>query len=107
MFRIKRGDKVIVITGKDKGKIGTVFRIFNKGFKKFTALVSGIKIVKKHFKKNEKNISSGIYNIETCIDLSNLAIYNEIIKYKDKIRGKLALQNKRFRAYKSSGLEIK
>ena len=111
MFRIKCGDRVIVLSGKDRGKIGDVFRVFkSKKTKTFKVFVSGINIVKRHCKKNEKRkIRGGIYLIELGIDISKLAIINKISGKHDKIRtGYLLVHqvNKKIRIFKSDKKEI-
>ena len=68
--KIKKGDNVIVITGKDKGKTGEVFIIDRKNLK---AKVRGINIVKKH-RKPSQDQPGGIEQIETFINISNKRI---------------------------------
>lgn len=69
-FKIKKGDSVIVTTGKDKGKKGTVTRIITDTGR---AIVSGINIVKKHTKPSAAG-NGGIISQESAIHISNLAI---------------------------------
>ena len=68
--KIKKGDNIIVITGKDKGKTGEVFLIDRKNLK---AKVRGINIVKKH-RKPSQDQPGGIEQIETFINISNIAL---------------------------------
>src|SRR3989344_8157891 len=68
---IKRGDKVAVLTGKDKGKSGKVLHVFPQ---KGRALVEGINMVKKHVRKSQKNPQGGIIQQEIPIHLSNLSL---------------------------------
>ena len=68
--KIKKGDNIIVITGKDKGKTGEVFMIDRKNLK---AKVRGINIVKKH-RKPSQDQPGGIEQIETFINISNIAL---------------------------------
>jgi large subunit ribosomal protein L24 len=67
--KIKKGDKVIVTTGRDKGKKGEVLRVLTKDNR---ALVSGINVVKRHQRQTQK-VQGGIINKEAPINMSNLA----------------------------------
>lgn len=67
--KIKKGDKVIVTTGRDKGKKGEVMKVLTKDNR---ALVSGINVVKRHQRQTQK-VQGGIINKEAPINMSNLA----------------------------------
>jgi large subunit ribosomal protein L24 len=67
--KIKKGDRVVVTTGRDKGKKGEVIKVFPKENR---ALVSGINVVKRHQRQTAK-VQGGIVNKEAAIHLSNLA----------------------------------
>ena len=99
--KIKKGDNVIVITGKDKGKRGEVFIIDRKNLK---AKVRGINIVKKH-RKPSQDQPGGIEQIETFINISNISLIdpndNKASRVKYKIEGK-----KKLRVSSRSGKEI-
>jgi large subunit ribosomal protein L24 len=69
MSNIKKGDKVVVTTGRDKGKKGEVLKIFPKEDR---ALVSGVNVVKRHQRQTQTQ-QGGIVNKESTIHLSNLA----------------------------------
>ena len=69
MSNIKKGDKVVVTTGRDKGKKGEVLKIFPKEDR---ALVSGVNVVKRHQRQTQTQ-AGGIVNKESTIHLSNLA----------------------------------
>ena len=104
MLKIKKGDEVIVITGKDKGKQGTVTALAPNG----KCFVGGINLVKKHTKPNpQEGIQGGIIEKESLIDLSNIAIFNPSSKRADKVLISISEEGKRTRVYKSSGKEIK
>ena len=76
MNKLRTGDEVIVISGKDRGKTGTLTKI--KGDR---CLVSGIKLVKKHVKPNPQiNEPGGIIEKESFINISNIAFYNSSTK---------------------------
>ena len=68
-MHVKKGDKVIVITGKDKGKTGVILAAFPK---KNRVLVEGVNIVKKHSKPSQVNPQGGIINQEAAIHVSNV-----------------------------------
>ena len=74
MNKIRKGDQVVVITGKDKGKRGTVLRMLLESDR---LLVEGINRVKKHTKPNPMNgLTGGIVEKEMSIHVSNIAIFN-------------------------------
>ena len=103
MKKLKTGDEVIVISGKDKGKIGTLSNFLSEN----KCVVSGVKIVKKHQKPNPQlNIQGGIIEKESPIELSNVAIYNKKTKKGDKVRIEIK-NDKKIRVFKSDGKEIK
>jgi large subunit ribosomal protein L24 len=83
MNKIKKGDQVIVISGRDKGKIGQILKIRDDG----RALVNDINLVKKHTKPNPMaGVTGGILKMEAPIQLSNLAILNPKTQKADKVR---------------------
>ncbi len=109
MNKIKKGDEVIVITGKDKGKRGTVLLRLDATH----LLVEGINVVKKHQKPNPmKGLTGGVVDKTMPIDLSNVAIYNGE-GAKKGVGGKadrvgFAVQDgKKVRVYRSSGAALK
>jgi large subunit ribosomal protein L24 len=108
MNKIRKGDQVIVLTGRDKGKRGTVLARIDDDH----VTVEGINIVKKHVKPNPlKGTTGGVVDKTMPIHQSNVAIYNAAtgkadrvgIKSRDGKDGK----PERFRVFKSSGAEIK
>jgi len=100
MRKIKKGDDVIVITGKDKGKRGTVLRIVDLDH----VLVEGANRVKKHQRPNPmKNTTGGIIDKEMPLHVSNIAIFNPTSKKADRIGSKLLEDGRRVRTYKSNG----
>ena len=83
--RLKTGDEVVVIAGRDVGKTGTITSI-----KKNTAFVTGINIVKKHTKPNPQlGITGGIVEQESPIDLSNIQIWDSKTKKGSRISMKI------------------
>lgn len=80
--KIKKGDQVVVISGKDKGRRGEVRQSIGGE----RLLIDGINIVRKHRKGNpQKNIQGGIVDEERSIHISNVAIYNPVTKKADRI----------------------
>lgn len=99
MNKIKKGDEIIVITGKDKGKRGKVLRIF---LKQGRVLVEGINLVKKNLKPNPQiNQQGGIIDREASIAISNVALYNPATKKADKVTFKM-LKGRMVRHFKSN-----
>ena len=104
MKKIRKGDKVIMISEKDKGRQGTVSSLLSDG----KCYVSGIKMVKRHTKPNpQAGIKGGIVEKESPVDLSNIAIFNPSSKKLDKVAIKVLEDGKKIRTFKSSGKEIK
>ena len=71
MQKIRKNDTVFILSGKDKGKSGRVFRVYPA---KGRALVEGINYVKKHARKSQANPQGGIVQQESPIQISNLAL---------------------------------
>ena len=96
-MKLKRGDKVIVIAGADKGKVGTI----QKSFPKLNRVViDGVNTVKKHKKPSQANPEGSIIEMYAPIDASNVAIYDEKTKKAGRIgykfvEGKKVRYNKR------------
>ncbi len=104
MKKIRKGDDVIVIAGRDKGKRGKVSLRKDDSH----VLVEGINLVKKHTKPNPmKGTTGGIVEKAMPIHQSNVAIYNAVSGKADRVGIKLLTDGKRVRVYKSSGAEIK
>ncbi len=100
MRKIKKGDDVIVIAGKDKGKRGTVLRVVDLEH----VLVEGANRVKKHQRPNPmKGTTGGIVDKEMPLHVSNVAIFNPTTKKGDRIGVKLLDDGRRVRYYKSNG----
>ena len=104
MNKIRRGDEIIVITGRDKGKRGTITLRTDDSH----VLVEGINMVKKHTKPNPmKGTTGGIVEKTMPIHQSNVAIFNAANGKTDRVGIKVLADGKRVRVYKSSGEEIK
>ena len=100
MNRIKKGDEVIVITGKDKGRRGTVMQVLNDG----RVLVENINMVKKAQKPNpNQGITGGIIDKEMAIDRSNVMMYNPTTGKGERVGIKTLQDNTKVRYFKSKG----
>tara|TARA_B100001029_G_scaffold177319_1_gene181802 strand:+ start:4450 stop:4782 length:333 start_codon:yes stop_codon:yes gene_type:complete len=103
--KLRSGDEVIVIAGKDIGKKGTLREIIKS---KNKAIITGINMVKKHMKPNpEMGITGGVVEQEAAISLSNIAIWNPKKKSKDKISYSVDKEGRKIRLYKSDGAQVK
>lgn len=99
MQKIRKGDQVIVIAGKDKGKIGEVLQLVDKE----KAVVAGVAVAKKHAKPNPaKGITGGVVDKTMPIHISNVAIYNSETKKADRV-GIKSEDGKKVRILKSTG----
>ncbi|GMN89369.1 50S ribosomal protein L24 [Francisella sciaenopsi] len=100
MNRLKKGDDVIVIAGKDKGRRGVV-KSFAKGGS--LVLVEGINVVKKHVKPNpNRGVEGGVVEKELPVDASNVAIFNPATEKADRVGYKF-VDEKKVRYFKSNG----
>jgi large subunit ribosomal protein L24 len=98
MRKIKKGDEIIVIAGKDKGKKGAVMSV-----KDSKVLVEGVNLVKKHVKPNpQAGVEGGIVQMERPIALANVAIYNPVSKKADGVCFKTLDNGKKVRVFKSN-----
>ena len=100
-FKLKKGDEVMVLAGKDKGKTGKIIKMIPRQNK---AIVSEINKVKKN-QKPDNNQPGGIIDKEMPIHISNLSFYDTNLKKGIKIGYKID-KDKKFRINKSSGKEI-
>ncbi|MBL8323844.1 MAG: 50S ribosomal protein L24 [Rubrivivax sp.] len=104
MNKIRKGDAVIVLAGRDKGKRGTVTQRVDEE----RIVVEGVNLVKKHVKPNPmKGTTGGVIDKTMPIHQSNVAIYNAKTGKADRVGVKLLEGGKKVRVYKSSGEEIK
>ena len=102
MNKIKKGDQVIVISGRDKGKTGELLQVRADG----RALVNDINLVKKHTKPNPMaGVTGGILQQEAAIQMSNLAIFNPSTNKADKVRIEGEGKDKH-RVFKSDGSKV-
>lgn len=100
MRKIRKGDDVIVLTGKDKGSRGTVLRVLDDQ----KVVVENVNMAKKHQKPNpQKGISGGIIDKEMPMDLSNVALYNPVKGGPDRVGFKILEDGRKVRIFKSTG----
>ena len=99
--KIRKGDKVVVITGRDKGKTGEVFEVRPSESR---ALVRGVNLVKRHQKQTQSQ-EGGIISKESPIHLSNIAIVGSDGK-PTRVGFKIQADGKKVRVAKRSGAEI-
>ncbi len=98
MNKIRKGDEVVVITGRDKGRRGTVVKVLED-----RVVVENINMVKRHTKPNpQRNVQGGIIEKETSIDLSNVALWNPVTKKGDRVGIRTLADGKRVRFFKSN-----
>ncbi|HEX9685973.1 MAG TPA: 50S ribosomal protein L24 [Burkholderiales bacterium] len=100
MHKIRKGDDVIVTTGRDKGKRGTVLRIVDAEH----VVVDGANRVKKHQRPIPmKGITGGIVDKDMPLHVSNVALYNAATKKGDRVGIRVLEDGRRVRFFKSNG----
>ena len=103
MRKIKKGDEVVVLSGKDKGKRGTVTKIIDNAY----AQVQGVNVQKKHKKPNpSKGTSGGIVTVNMPIHISNVAIYNFSLKKHDRVGFSMDSDDNKIRIFRSNSEKI-
>jgi len=103
MRKIRKGDDIIVIAGKDKGKTGSVNRVVSSE----RIVVEGVNMVKRHTKGNpQQNVPGGIIDKEAPIHVSNVMIYNSNSGEGDRVGFKILEDGKKVRIFKSNGEQI-
>jgi len=103
MQRIKKGDEVVVLAGRDKGKRGTVLRRVDAQY----VLVEGVNRVKKHQRPNPmKNVTGGIVDKDMPIHISNIALFNPATKKADRIGIKSLQDGRKVRVFKANGEQV-
>lgn len=100
MRKIKKGDEVIVLTGRDKGRRGNVLRVLPTD----RVVVEGVNLVKKHQKPNPlKGVPGGIVEKEMSIHVSNIALFNSATGKADRVGIRLLADGRKVRYFKSNG----
>ena len=100
MRKIKKGDSVVVIAGRDKGKRGDVTRVVDAEH----VIVAGVNQVKKHQRPNPmKGEQGGIVSMDAPIDVSNVALWNPVTKKADRVGFRVMADGRKVRFFKSNG----
>ncbi|MFA5602624.1 MAG: 50S ribosomal protein L24 [Bacilli bacterium] len=102
-MKLKTGDKVIVISGKNKGKQGKITKVLKDTNR---VIVEGINIVKKHMKPKANNEQGGIIEREAPINASNVMILDPKTGKQTKIKYDINKDNKKIRIAKKSGQKL-
>ncbi|AMC35904.1 MAG: 50S ribosomal protein L24 [Iodobacter sp.] len=101
MNKIRKGDEIIVITGKDNGKRGTVLRVIPAEDR---VVVEGVNVVKKHQKPNPmRGVQGGIVEKTMPVHISNVALFNTATGKADRVGFKTLEDGRKVRFFKSSG----
>ena len=99
MSKIKKGDEVVVIAGRDKGRRGTVVKVVDDGH----VIVEGVNMVKRHTKPNpQRQVQGGIVEKEAGIDVSNVALWNPVTKKGDRVGFRTLADGRKVRFFKSN-----
>ena len=100
MQRIRKGDRVIVTTGREKGRQGTVIRVLDDE----RLVIENVNMVKKHQKPNpQAGVQGGIVQKEAALHVSNVMLFNPATKKGDRVGFKLLDDGRKVRVFKSNG----
>jgi len=100
MKRLRKGDQVVVISGKDKGRQGTVLNVMADD----QVLVESINMVKKHTKPNPmQGVEGGIVEKEMPLHVSNVMLFNPVTNKGDRVGFKVLEDGRKVRYFKSNG----
>ena len=100
MSKIRKGDDVVVLSGRDKGKRGTVLQIIENN----RILVDNVNVIKKHVKPNpNRGETGGIIEKEAPIQISNVALFNPNTNKADRVGYKLLEDGRKVRVFRSDG----
>src|SRR3989337_1469236 len=103
MQRIRKGDEVVVVAGRDKVKRGTVLRRVDAEH----VVVEGVNRVKKHQRPNPmKGVTGGIVDKDMPIHVSNLALFNPATQKADRVGFKQLQDGRKVRVFKSNGEQV-
>lgn len=98
MKKIRKGDDVVVITGKDKGRRGTVLRVVGE-----RVVVENVNVVKKHQKPNPgRNVAGGIIEKEMPLHISNVMLFNPVTRKGDRVGIRALEDGRRVRIFRST-----
>ena len=98
MNRIRKGDEVLVIAGRDKGRRGTVVKLLED-----QVVIEGVNMIKRHTKPNpQRNVQGGIVEKEAPLDLSNVMLWNPVTKKGDRVGFRTLADGRKVRFFKSN-----
>ena len=98
MNKIRKGDEVLVIAGRDKGRRGTVVKVLEDH-----VVVEGVNMVKRHTKPNpQRQVQGGIVEKEAAVDLSNVMLWNPVTKKGDRVGFSTLADGRKVRFFKSN-----
>jgi large subunit ribosomal protein L24 len=99
MNRIRKGDEVVVIAGRDKGRRGAVIKVLDAA-----VVVENVNMVKKHQRPNpQRNLPGGIIEKEMPLELSNVMLWNPVTKKGDRVGTRTLADGRKVRFFKSNG----
>jgi large subunit ribosomal protein L24 len=99
MNRIRKGDEVVVIAGREKGRRGTVIKVLPSG----RVLVENVNMVKRHTRPNpQRGVQGGIVEKEAALQLSNVMLWNPATKKGDRVGIRALADGRRVRYFKSN-----
>jgi len=100
MNKIRKGDTVQILTGRDRGKRGTVTRVYADN----RVIVEGVNLVKRHTRANpQAGVAGGIVEKEAPLQVSNVALYNPMTQKPDRVGFKMLEDGRKVRFFKSNG----
>ena len=100
MSKLRKGDDVVILSGRDKGKRGTVLQIIENS----RILVDNVNVIKKHVKPNpNRGETGGIIEREAPIQISNVALFNPNTNKADRVGYKVLEDGRKVRVFKSDG----
>ena len=103
MQRIRKGDEIVVIAGRDKGKRGTVLRRAGEEH----VVVEGVNRVKKHQRPNPmKGVTGGVVDKDMPIHVSNVALFNPATQQADRVGFRVLADGRKVRVFKSNGEQV-
>jgi large subunit ribosomal protein L24 len=98
MNKIRKGDEIVVIAGRDKGRRGTVIRVLDD-----KVFVENINMVKRHTKPNpQRNVQGGIIEKEAALEISNVMLWNPVAKKGDRVGIRTLADGRKVRFFKSN-----
>ena len=101
-LKVKKGDKVVVITGRDKGKSGEIVKVLREENR---VIVQGVNVAQRHQKQSMQQ-EGGIVQKELAIHVSNVALFNPATKKADRVGVKTLQDGRKVRVFKDNGEQV-